>query len=345
MARVLVIDDEQVVRDLIVDILTVAGHEPRAVSTPDEALAAIGASGLDLVISDIFMRGLSGLQLLEEVRRRHPSMPVVLVTGHGTHAIVSEALAGGADGLVMKPFSQTELLRTVATALRRTARREAEVRDRLLPFAVAGVLSNAIEARDLSLEGHTERLADLAARIGLECGVDHNGLALLRLGAILHDVGKIGVPDRILTKAGALTLEERALMRTHPLVGDRLLEPIDALTEVRPVVRHHHERWDGNGYPDGLVGAEIPLAARIIAVADSVEAMSGRRSYRAPLGRDEILAELRAGRGAQWDPELVDALVRLIERGVVTFASDGLQIDSVPEHTAAAENFRSLEIA
>jgi putative two-component system response regulator len=345
MARILIIDDEQVVRDLIVDILAVAGYEPHAVSTPDEALAALGASELDLVISDIFMRDLSGLQLLEEVRRRHPSMPVVLITGRGTHAIVSEALAAGADGLVMKPFSQAELLRAVATALRRAARREAEVRDRLLPFAVAGVLSNAIEARDSSLQGHSQRLADLAARIGQECGVDENGLDLLRLGALLHDVGKIGVPDRILTKAGALTLEERALMRTHPLVGDRLLEPMDALAEVRPIVRHHHERWDGNGYPDGLAGVEIPLAARIIGLADSVEAMSGRRSYRAPLGRDAILAELRAGRAAQWDPALVDALVRLIETGVVGFTFDGLQIGSLPDHTAATTPFHSLEIA
>lgn len=331
MARVLVIDDEQVVRDLIVDILAVAGHETLAVSTPDEALAALGTHGLDLVISDIFMCGLSGLELLAEVRRRRPSMPVVLVTGQGTHATVSEALAGGADGLVMKPFSQAELLRAVATALRRSARREAEVRDRLLPFAVAGVLSNAIEARDWSLQGHCERLADLAARIGNECGVDHTGLELLRLGALLHDVGKIGVPDHILTKAGPLTLEERALMRTHPLVGDRLLESIPALAEVRPIVRHHHERWDGDGYPDGLAGTDIPLAARIIALADSVEAMSGRRSYRAPLAREEILTELRAGRAAQWDPELVDAVIRLVETGVVAFASGGLQIDSAPE--------------
>ncbi len=344
MAKVLVIDDEQAVRDLVVDILAVAGHEALAVSTPDEALAALDASGLDLVISDIFMRGLTGLQLLGQLRRRHPSMPVVLVTGHGTHAIVSEALAAGADGLVMKPFSQAELLRAVATALRRAASRETEVRERLLPFAVAGVLSNAIEARDPSLQGHSERLADLAARIGHECGIDDNGLELLRLGALLHDVGKIGVPDRVLTNAQALTLEERALMRTHPLVGDRLLEPLPALAEVRPVVRHHHERWDGNGYPDGLAGAEIPLVARIIAVADSVEAMSGRRLYRAPLGRDEILAELRAGRAEQWDPELVDAVIRLIDTGVVTFASEGLQIDNLP-HTAAAEDFRSLEIA
>ena len=335
MARVLVIDDEPVVRDLIVEILAHAGHESHSVSTPDEALAALEARELDLIISDIFMEGLSGIELLGEVRRRRASMPVVLVTAHGSHTTVTEALAAGADGLVMKPFSQSELLRVVARALRRAARREAEVRDRLLPFAVASVLSNAIEARDLSLHGHCERLADLVTRIGSEHHFDEAGLNLLRLGALLHDVGKIGVPDRVLTKEGALTLEERALMRTHPLVGDRLLEPIPGLAEVRPMVRHHHERWDGHGYPDGLAGADIPLSARIIAIADSVEAMSGRRSYRTPFDSQTILEELRAGSGAQWDPELVATLVHLIETDVVMFTPGGLQIDGMPSDAEA----------
>jgi putative two-component system response regulator len=315
MAKVLVIDDEPLVRDLVSDILADDGHEVLAAATAEAALEALGDPSLGLVVSDIVMPGLSGLELLAAARRRRPNLPVVLVTGRATHGVVSAALAGGADGLVMKPFSHAELLRTVRTALRRTARRTEEVRDQLLPFAVASVLTNAIEARDGTLEGHCERLADLAVRIGTEYGLDETELGVLHLGALLHDVGKIGVPDRVLTKKDALTLEERALLRMHPIVGDRLLEPLEALADVRPIVRHHHERWDGSGYPDGLAGAEIPLAARIIAVADSVEAMSADRVYRAALDPDAILAELERGRGTQWDPALVDIVVSFLDSG------------------------------
>jgi putative two-component system response regulator len=326
MANVLVIDDEPIVRDLVSEILAEDGHEVRTAATAEDALAALDDHNLGLVVSDIVMPGLSGLELLATVRRLRPNLPVVLVTGRAAHGTVSAALAEGADGLVLKPFSQIELSRTVAAALRRTALRTEDVRDRLLPLAVASVLTNAIETRDGSLEGHCERLADLAVRIGEECGLGEAELEILHLGALLHDVGKIGVPDRVLTKLGALTLEERALLRMHPLVGDRLLEPLAALADVRPIVRHHHERWDGGGYPDGLAGREIPLSARIIAVADSVEAMSAERSYRTPLARGRILAELERGRGAQWDPALVDVVVRLIETGALTFARDGLAL-------------------
>jgi putative two-component system response regulator len=277
-------------------------------------------------VSDIVMPGLSGLELLGWVRRRRPNLPVVLITGRATHGTVSAALAGGADGLVLKPFSHSELLRAVGTALRRTAQRTEDFRDRLLPRAVASVLTNAIEARDGSLEGHCERLADLAVRIGEEYGLGEAELELVHLGALLHDVGKIGVPDRVLKKKGALSLEEFALLRMHPLVGDRLLEPIPTLAEVRPIVRHHHERWEGGGYPDGLAGPDIPLAARIVAVADSVEAMSAGRSYRAPLAREAILAELEHGRGTQWDPVLVDIVVGLVDSGTLTFADGGLEL-------------------
>jgi putative two-component system response regulator len=326
MTNVLVIDDEPIVRELVVDILAGEGHEVGTAATAEEALSALEDHRLGLVVSDIVMPGLSGLDLLARVRRRRPNLPVVLITGRATHGTVSAALAGGADGLVLKPFSHVELVRTVGTALRRAAQRTEDFRDRLLPRAVASVLTNAIEARDGSLEGHCERLADLAVRIGEEYGLGEAELAQVQLGALLHDVGKIGVPDRVLTKKGVLSVEEFALLRMHPLVGDRLLEPIAALADVRPIVRHHHERWDGDGYPDGLAGPDIPLAARIVAVADSVEAMSAGRSYRAPLAQDGILAELERGRGTQWDPVVIDIVVQLVASGALTFVEGGLEL-------------------
>jgi putative two-component system response regulator len=148
----------------------------------------------------------------------------------------------------------------------------------------------------------------------------------LELGAILHDVGKIGIPDSIIMKPGPLTAEERVVMEEHPVIGDRMLAPLALLEAVRPIVRHHHERWDGSGYPDGLAGVGIAVPARIVAVADSIEAMSGRRPYRSPLSEGDLLLELERGRGRQWDPELVDIAVSLIKSGELRFGPSGMSL-------------------
>jgi cyclic di-GMP phosphodiesterase len=324
MTRVLVIDDERVVRELMMEILAEGGYEPVGAETADHALEVLGDERVALIVSDIVMPGLNGLELLNEVRSRRPSLPVVMVTGSGTHANLSEALARGANGLVMKPFSHAELIEAVSDALGRARRSEHELRERLLTPTLASALANAIEAREPGLHGHCERLAQLAVRLATALGLDPPVVEGVRLGAILHDVGKIGIPDRVLLKRGPFTAEELALMRSHPLIGDRLLEPLDLLQSIRPVVRHHHERWDGSGYPDGLAGEQIPLAARIVAIADAVEAMSASRAYRSPLPQPRIVRELERGRGAQWDPRIVDAVVALIHSGELAFEAAGL---------------------
>ena len=176
-------------------------------------------------------------------------------------------------------------------------------------------------------------------RLGLAFGLGEEEIETLRLGALLHDIGRIGVPDSVLLKADVLTDEEAALMRSHTMIGDNLLEPIDLLAAVRPIVRHHHERWDGLGYPDGLSGDSIPLGARIMAVADAVEAMSARRVYREPLSEPEIVRELERGRGTQWDPTIVDVVLRMIETEAISFSADGLQISQVLPHRAAVLRF------
>jgi putative two-component system response regulator len=343
MARVLVIDDEALVRSVIAEILVDAGHEVREATNAEEGLEALVTGGPDLIVSDILMPGLSGIELLRRVREQRPSLPVVLVTGAGTYTNLSDALAGGADGLVMKPFSHAELAAAVAGALERAGRSERELRRRLFTPTLTGALANAIEARDSSLHGHCERLSALALRIACEVGLTGEELETVRLGAILHDIGKIGIPDRVLVKAGPFTPEERALMATHPLIGDRLLEPLAELAHIRPVVRHHHERWDGNGYPDGIAGDAIPLAARIVAVADAVEAMTGPRPYRERLEREAVVAELEHGRGTQWDPAVVDIALSLIRAGHVSFCEDGIAVDDDQE-AAATETHSVLVV-
>jgi putative two-component system response regulator len=322
--RVLVIDDEAVIRDLMVEILERAGYEVVAADTAERAFELL--DDVSVVVSDILMPGLSGIELLDQVRIHRPSMPVVLVTGAGTYENLSEAVARGADGFLMKPFSHSELHKAVGAALERARRSEQDLRERLLVPTLAAALGNAIEARDSGMEGHCERLSALAIRLGERAGLPRGELEQIRLGAVLHDVGKIGIPDRVLLKAGRLSNEELVLMRTHTLIGDRMLAPLELLAGVRPMVRHHHERWDGKGYPDGLAGERIPLSARIVALADSIEAMSAHRVYRDALGRRAILDEIGAGRGAQWDPALVDMALELVGSGELSFDENGLEL-------------------
>ena len=341
MNRILVIDDEKVIRELMMEILESDGYEVVGAETAEQALSVLETTEFALVVSDVIMPGLSGLELLAAVRERRASLPVVIVTGAGTYDTLSQALTRGAAGLVTKPFAHSELLNAVAAALERAARSESELRERLLAPTLASALANAIEARDPSLHGHCERLASLAVRLAELLELPPEAIESVRLGAILHDVGKIGIPDRVLLKPGPLDTEERALIETHPEIGDRLLAPLDLLERARPIVRHHHERWDGAGYPDRLAGEAIPLGARIVAVADAIEAMSSRQLYRTPLDSDAIVAELRAHRGTQWDAHIVDLALSLIESGELELDGDGLRL-AEPSPAVAAFGARPV---
>ena len=326
MSRILVIDDEHVIRMLMLEILEAAGHEVVGAETAERALTLLEESEFELVVSDVVMPGLSGLELLGAVRALRASLPVVLVTGAGTYDTLSQALTRGAAGLVTKPFAHIELQNAVADALERATRSREELRERLLAPTLASALANAIEARDSYLHGHCERLASLAVRMGELLELPPRDVETLRLGAILHDVGKIGIPDRVLLKPAALDDEERRIVETHPEIGDKLLEPLDLLQEARPIVRHHHERWDGAGYPDKLAGNDIPLGARIVSVADSIEVMTSRQLYRQPRTPAQVIDELHACRGKQWDPQIVDLALALIESGELELAVDGMRL-------------------
>jgi putative nucleotidyltransferase with HDIG domain len=321
--RILVIDDDPIVRTTVVEMLARSGFTPLEATTHVEALGLLDDPLVRLVVSDIVMPGLNGFELTEAVRQRRPSLPVLLITGAGTDAHLSEALARGAAGLIAKPFSMAELARNVTAVLQRAENSEQDLRRRFVPDVLGGVLASVLEARDGSVRGHCERLARLAERIGERLGVGGSELDALALGALLHDIGKVGIPDSILLKPGPLDASEWTVMRSHPELGDRLLAPFPELADVRKVVRHHHERWAGGGYPDGLAGEEIPLSARIVAVADAIEAMSVRRPYRDPLSPSTVIEQLEEGRGRQWDPAVIDTALELILLGGLSFAADG----------------------
>jgi putative two-component system response regulator len=326
MSRVLVIDDEGVIRGLMMEILESAGYEVTGAETAERALSLLDVEDFDLVISDVVMPGLSGLELLERVHALRASLPVVLVTGAGTYDTLSQALDHGAAGLITKPFAHADLKLAAAHALDRASRSREELRERVLAPTLASALANAIEARDSYLHGHCERIAALSVRVGELLGYSPEEVETLRLGAILHDIGKIGIPDSVLLKPGPLDPDERAIIEQHTVIGDKLLEPLDLLANARPVVRHHHERWDGAGYPDGLAADEIPLSARIVAVADSTEAMSSRSLYRQPLTAAQTVDELRAHSSEQWDPQIVELVLQLIRSGELELSTAGMRL-------------------
>jgi putative two-component system response regulator len=324
--RILVIDDDPIVRSTVVEMLARSGFAPVEASAFDEALRLLEDPEISLVVSDIVMPGASGFELTEAVHERRPSVPVLLITGAGTDRNLSEALSRGAAGLIPKPFTMAELTKAVSAVLDRQRESEAEVRRRFVPGVLADVLASVLEARDGSVHGHCDRLTDLAAKLGDRMGLVRDEIDTVTLGALLHDIGKIGIPDSILLKPGPLDPQEWGLMRSHTEIGDRLLARFPELGQVRKIVRHHHERWDGTGYPDGLAGEDIPLAARIVSVADAIEAMSVRRAYRDPLTPSAIVAELEAGRGRQWDPAVVDCALELILTGALVLERGGLQL-------------------
>lgn len=174
-------------------------------------------------------------------------------------------------------------------------------------------LSGALDARDHYTNDHSESVTEMVLAVGGELGMDESELSALRYAALFHDIGKIGIPDRILNKPGPLTSEEWAVMEKHTLIGEQILAPLDFMCQALPIVRHEHERWDGQGYPDGIAGEEIPLGARIILVCDAFHAMTSDRPYRAALSREEAMERLRGGAGAQFDPAVVETFLAVLD--------------------------------
>lgn len=325
---ILAVDDQPEVLTLIARMLSGLGYRVITAASCAEAIQAVESEQVALVLADVTMPGgCSGLDLITAVQVLRPSLPVVLVTGSGTCANLTTALERGAAGIVGKPFTVQQLREGVQKALGRSLLAEVELRERALTPAVAAALAGAMEARQNSMAGHTKRLVALSREIGRAKALAASEFFELELGSILHDVGKIGIPDEILLKPGLLTPGERLVIETHVVIGDKMLRPLEQFSAVRLVVRHHHERWDGTGYPDRLAGEDIPLLARIVAVADAVEAMCGERSYRPPLGREDVLRELAAGRGTQWDPELTDIVLDLVHRRRLRFGAAGVWLD------------------
>ena len=314
--RVLCVDDEPAILQILRRLLEVQGFEPVTCGDPLVALSTFREGAFNVVITDIHMPGMDGMTLMRALREVQPELPVVVVTGQGTVDTAIQALREGATGMLVKPFTGEELLAEVRRALSAAQMRSEALQYRYLSpvlDSIALTLSTAIEARNLETGEHCRQLGVLSERMAAVLGLDERQQMTVRIGGYLHDIGKIGIADAILLKPGRLTESEMAEMRRHSEIGAAILEVHDAMAEIAQIVRHHHERWDGRGYPDALVGSTIPLGGRIIAVADAFSAMTSDRIYRPALSLDRAWAELRAHAGTQFDPQIVDVFEQVVD--------------------------------
>ena len=300
---VLVVDDGAANRELIEACLAGIDCEIRTADNGRNALSMIDAAPPDLVLLDVQMPGMDGYEVCSRIkaRPRGELLPVVMITALDRVHDRVMALEAGADDFMSKPVERIELVARVRAALRlKTLYDKLDSVEQVI-FSLAA----AVEAKDSFTERHTQRVGESARRIGELMKLPEADLDALYRGGIIHDIGKIGIPDSILLKPGPLEVEEQVSMHAHPIIGESIVRPLRSGTSLLPIIRHHHERFDGRGYPDRLRGAQIPQLARIVSVCDAYDALVNDRPYRPGLAAEEAMAILRGGAGTQWDPEVV----------------------------------------
>jgi response regulator RpfG family c-di-GMP phosphodiesterase len=326
---VTVVDDEPVVQDVLVRAARAWNYDCQAAANAEQALELLERRPTTVVVTDLRMPGRGGVWLVREIRKRWPEVAVIVLTaGHDAEA-AQQCLEAGADQYFVKPVRLDELRHALETTRRTQVHRRAgeRIRQRLERavrrqtrrvrhtfLSAIDSLVRAMEERDPYTAGHSRRVRGLALRLASALGLEATQQRRLSLAAKLHDIGKVGIPEAILHKSGPLTPAESLVVREHPVIGERILAPIIRRREVLAAIRGPHERLDGQGSPDGLKGEQIPLLARVIAVADYFDALTTARPYRAPLPVEEALASMQAVAGSHLEPAFVEAFVALIRR-------------------------------
>ncbi len=341
--RILIVDDDFWVVDVISKQLALEGFQVDTTTESDQVMRMLAQKHYALVISDLSMPPPDGLTLLKQIQAQYPFTAVLMLTGVNDVKTAIQSMLNGASDYLVKPHNEAQLRLRVERALERSqllqeralyyARLEEQVKQQTQKLrqqsrklsqmlnqlyvtyqATLNALEAALDVRDQSSPGHCRRVSKLAVRLARKVGLKGKDLTDIEHGALLHDIGKLSIPDAILLKPGPLTIEERQIVENHPNTGVQIVGHIDFLAGALPVVRCHHERYDGNGYPEGLRGEEIPLLARIFSIVDAFDAQVSQRPYNRVRTVEAALEELQTARGASFDPQLVDAFVEMIEQ-------------------------------
>lgn len=340
-SKILIADDDPLVRDAVVKILELFGYQVTAVGDGRAALEAIDED-IDTIILDINMPGMDGFQTIQEINDRNLNIPVLFLTGAGTMEYAVKAINLGAYDFISKPIEDLDLFEV---KIRRAIEKrmfvlreqsykenlEREVRRKTKELAEKNLLleqyshhlevstvntiitlNTALEEKDQYTAGHTKRVTEYSQMIGLAMNLPKEEIDILTRACQLHDIGKLVIDVSCIQKPGPLTPEEWKLVKKHPEIGENIIKPLTFLDREGKIVRHHHERLDGKGYPDGLVAEEIDLLTKIVTVADSFDAMTSKRSYKVNMSRDEAIAELRDHADTQFDPLVVEAFVDVL---------------------------------
>lgn len=312
-ARILVVDDNRDNAFVTKELLRSADYEVETAENAARAEAAIRQNPPDVILLDVVMPGKSGIDLCRELKNDPQTrlIPIVMVTGLSEREDKIQAIEAGADDFLNKPIFPEELFARVRSLVKlKDFTDELESAENVLC-----TLALSVEARDPYTAGHCERLATYAAQMGRHLGLNNEEIIALRRGGFLHDLGKITVPDEILKKGSNLTSAEWEIMRQHPETGEAICRPLKSLREVLPIIRHHHEHWDGSGYPDGLKGEEIPLLARILQTVDIYDALRTKRPYKPALGYEDAARVMRNEAAAgRWDPHLVQEFFTMLQK-------------------------------
>ncbi len=342
--RILIVDDDEAVRDVIKTLLTEEGYDCVMAAGAEQAVDMAAHEETPLVISDMKMPGKDGLWLLETFREKYPDTSVIMLTGYGDTEAAVDCLRRGAVDYLLKPPKLTDLIRSIERALakrrielarkRYQKKLERKVRDRTTELRQAFkniaetyhhtllALVSALDAREHETSDHSQRVVEYTSAIAARLSIKGKEMEEIGRGALLHDIGKIGVPDAVLLKPGKLTPEEWVEMRKHPDIGFQMIQQIDFLSVPAQIVLSHQERWDGQGYPRSLRHNEIHIGARIFAIADTLDAMTSDRPYRKGTTFANAVQEINRCANSQFDPEVVRAFLDIGEAGLIKIRDD-----------------------
>ncbi len=324
---ILAVDDEEMIRSVLKRMLEKAGYPCDTVASVGEAIGKMAKRSYAVILTDIMMPGMSGMEFLELIRKRDDEIAVIMLTALNDIDLSIRALKAGAYDYITKPFRLDDVLVSIEKALQKRAlilenrdyqeNLELKVREQSRKIQTSFIktiesLARTLEARDPETREHSLRVTEYSIRTAEEMGLPTREVENIRVAAALHDIGKLGVSERVLDKEQALRWEEIEHIHRHPLVAAEILGPIDELKEIILLIKHHHENFDGTGYPDRLAGEKIPLGSRIIAVADAFDAITSTRPYREAMSEEFAVVEIRKHSGGQFDPTVVAAFLRAL---------------------------------